>query len=316
MTQESTGESSHRERIEALPKAFAATLEDFGAYLKMELRRGANTVSAYLGDILQFCSFAADEGRRSFAEVDTDTVSNWICDISKHCKTTTQSRKLSALGTLADYLVEEGVWSRDFSALVARPKIVRNVPEVLEPEQVDSIITAPDDSSAEAARDRAMLELVYSSGLRVSELCSLKESDIDFSEQIVRVQGKGDKTRLVPVGRPAIEAILRYKARRCELLKDRPCAELFITRRGKKISRKTFWFNIKKYAAKAGIESNVKPHEMRHCFATHMLRNGANLFSIKEMLGHSDLSTTQIYTQLVRDDIISEYNSSHPRQKA
>ena len=307
---------SKRERVARLPRGFVSDLDGFVTYLKMELGRGKNTVDSYLGDVLQFCEYAADDGKRGFSEIDVDELSNWVCEVSKTAKTTTQSRKISAMRTLADYLVDEGVWAKNFSERIARPKVVRSAPEVLEAGQIDDIINAPSDSSPEAARDRAMLELVYSSGLRVSELCALRESDIDFDERIIRIAaGKGNKTRLVPVGDLALAAIAEYRKRRPELLKNSSCAELFITRRGKKISRKTFWFNLKKYALKAGVEGDVKPHALRHSFATHLLRNGANLFSIKEMLGHADLSTTQIYTQLVRDDIIREYSAKHPRSK-
>jgi integrase/recombinase XerD len=307
--------SAKTERLSALPKAFGDVLFDFSVYLRMELGRGKNTVDSYLSDVLQFCEFALENGKRSFEEVDVDTLSNWVCDVAKFSKTTTQSRKISALRTLADFLIDEDLWDKNLSERIARPKVVRAVPEVLEASQIDNIISAPTDDSPEAFRDRAMLELVYSSGLRVSELCNLKESDIDAHERIIRVVGKGNKTRLVPVGDLALQAIAEYKLRRPELAKKSTVAELFITRRGKKISRKTFWYNLKKYAEKAGVSGSVKPHGLRHCFATHLLRNGANLFSIKEMLGHSDLSTTQIYTQLVRDDIISEYNAKHPRSK-
>ena len=306
---------SRAEQLARLPQGFVCAIDDFSAYLKMELGRGPNTVSSYIGDVLQFCQSAVAEGKTSFLDVDADTISDWISDISKRVKTTTQSRKLSALATLANFLIDEGIWDKNFSQLVARPKVVRSQPEVLEAGQIDDIINAPDGGSAESVRDRAMLELAYSSGLRVSELCNLRESDIDYSGRVIRVKGKGEKTRLVPVGVPAIEAINAYRARRAELLKGGTCPELFVTRRGKKMSRKTFWFNIKKYGQKAGIDAHVKPHAMRHSFATHMLRNGANLFSIKEMLGHSDLSTTQIYTQLVRDDIANEYSAKHPRSK-
>ena len=307
--------SSKAERYAQLPKNFAIVLADFADYLKMELGRGKNTVDSYLGDILQFCEFAADVGCRGFDSVDSDVLVNWVCDVSKFSKTTTQSRKISALRTLADFLLDEGIWDKNLSERIARPKVVRAVPTVLEAGEVDEIISIPEGDSPEAYRDRAMLELIYSSGLRVSELCSLRESDIDVSERIIRIVGKGNKMRIVPVGDLALEAIAQYKERRPDLAKKSNCAELFITRRGKKISRKTFWYNLKKYTKKTDINANVKPHTLRHCFATHLLRNGANLFSIKEMLGHSDLSTTQIYTQLLQDDIIGEYNAKHPRSK-
>ncbi len=197
-----------------------------------------------------------------------------------------------------------------------RPKYRRNVPEVLSADEVSRLLESPSADTPEGLRDRAMLELMYSSGLRVSELCGLKESDIDASERIIRITGKGAKTRLVPVGEYALSAIADYKAVRRSILGDfRDADELFVTKRGGKMSRKTFWFNIKKYARSVGIEKNVKPHILRHSFATHLLRNGANLMSIREMLGHSDLATTQIYTALMTDEIYSQHAKKHPRSK-
>ncbi len=304
-----------QKRFRALPKRLSVVLDDFSAYLKMELGRGKNTIDSYLSDILQFCEFAVKKGVSSFAEIDADILIDWVNAISENSKTTTQSRKISALRTLSIYLIDEDIWSKNLSELIARPKVFRPEPEVLESAEIDDIIIAVEGETPEAYRDRAMLELIYSSGLRVSELCNLRESDIDFHEKIIRITGKGNKTRLVPVGDLALNAIAEYRKHRVELAKKSHCAELFITRRGKKISRKTFWYNLKKYAQQANVSTSAKPHALRHSFATHLLRNGANLFSIKEMLGHSDLATTQIYTQLVRDDIISEYTAKHPRKK-
>ncbi|MBE6413454.1 MAG: tyrosine recombinase [Verrucomicrobiaceae bacterium] len=304
-----------QKRFKALPIGMSAVLEDFSAYLKMELGRGKNTIDSYFSDLLQFCEFSVAKGVKNFADVQAETLIEWISEISRIAKTTTQSRKISALRTLAIYLIDEDIWSKNLSQLIARPKVFRPEPEVLESAEIDNIIIAVEGQTPEAYRDRAMLELIYSSGLRVSELCSLRESDIDAHEKIIRVVGKGNKTRLVPVGDLALSAIEEYRKHRGELAKKSHCAELFITRRGKKISRKTFWYNLKKYAQMANVSTTAKPHALRHSFATHLLRNGANLFSIKEMLGHSDLATTQIYTQLVRDDIISEYTSKHPRKK-
>lgn len=298
-----------------LPPRIAEQLADFKIYLQMELGRGKNTVYSYATDALQFAVFAAEHGAKSFAEIDGGTIVEWIGEIHNGTKSTTQSRKLSAMKSLATHLVDEGVWDKNYSDLVARPKIRRNVPEVLDAAEIDDLIAAPQNGTPEAARDRAMLELMYGSGLRVSELCNLKESDIDAKMRIIRVRGKGEKTRLVPIGDYALDAIDAYRKVRKELAKKSSPAELFITRRGKKISRKTFWYNIKKYAAAANIEKNVKPHILRHSFATHLLRNGANLMAIREMLGHSDLGTTQIYTRLVNDDIYREYNAKHPRNK-
>jgi len=305
-------ESSSQKKI--LPERFAQLLTDYKLYLQLELGRGKNTVDSYLSDITQFCEFACSRGAQSFADVDSETLVDFIADIYKHTLASTQARKISALRSLSVYLIEEGVWDKNYSDLIARPKVRRDVPDVLTAEQVDAIISAPKGDEPEAVRDRAMLELMYGSGLRVSELCAVRETDMDIHERLIRVTGKGNKTRLVPISDLSVAAILAYKRVRPILAKKSFAAELFITRRGGKLSRKTFWFNIKKYAQTVGID-NVTPHMLRHSFATHLLRGGANLMAIKEMLGHSDLSTTQIYTKLLNDDIAKQYTQHHPRSK-
>jgi integrase/recombinase XerD len=228
---------------------------------------------------------------------------------------TTQCRMISGIRMFFKYLLVEDAIQENPADLLDVPRTTRKLPDVLSNAEVDRMLATLDNSKPDEARNTVIIEILYGCGLRVSELCSLRESDIDAHEKIIRVVGKGNKTRLVPVGDLALSAIEEYRKHRGELAKKSHCAELFITRRGKKISRKTFWYNLKKYAQMANVSTTAKPHALRHSFATHLLRNGANLFSIKEMLGHSDLATTQIYTQLVRDDIISEYTSKHPRKK-
>lgn len=309
------GISDSQENFDAssLSVALKNTIFEFEGHLKMELGRSKNTVLSYMSDVWQFAEFLQSKKIFSFDDVEADLLVEWIGSIANITKASTQSRKLSAMKALASYLVDEKVWSKNYCDLVARPKYRRNVPEVLTAEEVARLLEAPDKSTLEGLRDYAMLELMYSSGLRVSEICSLSESDIDAIESIMRVRGKGSKTRLVPVGDYAIEAINAYKPARQEMLGKRIARELFVTRRGAKMSRKTFWYNIKKYALAVGIEKNVKPHILRHSFATHLLQNGANLMSIREMLGHSDLGTTQIYTTLLNDEIRTQHTQKHPR---
>ena len=305
--------SENSENADALPVALKNTIFEFEGYLKMELGRSKNTVASYLSDVWQFAEFLAGKKISTFEDVEADLLIEWIGSISRITKATTQSRKLSAMKSLAGFLVDEKVWAKNYCDIVARPKYRRNVPEVLTAEEVARLLEAPQKDTPEGMRDYAMLELMYSSGLRVSEICSLSESDIDAKERIMRVRGKGSKTRLVPVGDYAIEAINAYKVARKEMLGKRIVNELFITRRGAKMSRKTFWYNIKKYAFAVGIQKNVKPHILRHSFATHLLQNGANLMSIREMLGHSDLATTQIYTTLLNEQIRTQHAQKHPR---
>ena len=236
------------------------TVAEFRAFLKMELGRSANTVASYTSDVAQFAAFLHARKIESFADVDADSLVEWISGIARNTKASTQSRKLSAMKSLAGFLVDERVWSKNYCDLVARPKLRRNIPEILSAGEVARLLEAPPTDTPEGLRDRAMLELMYSSGLRVSELCGIRESDIDVAERILRVVGKGSKTRLVPVGAYALAAISAYKAARRDILGGAEVPELFVTRRGGKISRKTFWYNIKRYAIAAGIEKNVKPH--------------------------------------------------------
>ena len=293
--------------------AFKKDLEAFGLYLQLELGRGKNTRLSYVGDMKLFARFLARLGVSGFGQVEKRHVAEWIESVSSDTKAGTQSRKLSSIRAFSEFMMDEKIWTEDFSKAVARPKLRRPIPSALSISEVDSLLNSPQGDGFLAVRDRAMLELMYSSGLRVSELCSLKLSDIDFDEGFIRVRGKGDKTRLVPMGRSARDAVLKYRDILPKCVKKIKGAELFLTARGRKLSRKTFWFNIKKYARPLGLEDRVKPHILRHSFATHLLQNGANLMAIREMLGHSDLSTTQIYTKLANGTLFSEHALRHPR---
>ena len=304
--------SEPKEKSEVNQKLFD-TIADFKYYLELELCRSKNTSSSYISDLTLFAEFLSRRGISDFAGVSDDDLVAWLGELSRKTKASSQARRLSALKSFAFWLVDNGVWKKNLCDILARPKVRREVPRVLEAGQIDAIIEkASEDVKFERVRDKAMLELMYGSGLRVSELCGLQFADKDLENAILRVRGKGEKTRLVPFGKLAASAIDAWLRIRPEIKKS-TASELFITKRGRKLSRKTFWYNLKKYAALAGIACNVKPHMLRHSFATHLLRDGANLMSIREMLGHSDLSTTQIYTQLVSDDIISEYSKAQKR---
>lgn len=297
-----------------LSDSLKSELLDFKLYLEMELGKSKNTVLSYLSDSEQFAHFIFSKKIDSFKDVDAFSISEWIGEIAKEAKSTTQSRKLSAMKSLAGFLIEEKIWKSDYSSLVARPKTRRAVPEVLSKDEVQRLVESPNGNTFEEIRDRAMLELMYCSGLRVSELCLIKYSDFDFESKIVRVCGKGNKVRLIPLGSRAISAIATYLEAFKDIFKAKRPLYLFITKRGKEMSRKTFWFNIKKYALRAGIDKDVKPHMLRHCFATHLLGAGANLMAIKEMLGHADLSTTQIYTKVADSALIAQHQKYHPRK--
>jgi len=300
---------------ENLKATFKETLYEFEIHLTMQLGRSKNTVVSYLKDIELFALFLQKKKLSSFDELSVENFLDYASEISREIKATSQSRKISALKNFCIFLMEEKRIEKDFSQFLMRPKTRRAVPSALEVDDIEKLIAATDSETFEGIRDRAMLELMYSSGLRVSELCAVRFSDFDLYEKILRVKGKGSKTRLVPFGKDAYESILNYKKNALPNVKKVLAEEFFITRRGTKLSRKSFWFNIKRYALLANVEKNVKPHGLRHSFATHLLQNGANLISIQEMLGHSDLSTTQIYTELSKDALIDEYKKFHPRSK-
>lgn len=298
-----------------LSQEFKDAVLEYKLYLEMELGKSRNTVASYLSDVEQFALFLQSKKVRSFGGASEAEISEWIAKISRGAKTSTQSRKLSAVKSLSGFLMEEKIWKSDFSELIARPKVRREIPKVLSREEVLKLLAEPSRENMLEKRDRAMLELMYCSGLRVSELCGVKISDLDFQTRIIRVCGKGDKVRLVPIGDRAVGAINDYVDFSRDFFRKKHPIYLFITNKGDKLSRKTFWHNIKKYAQRAGIEHEIKPHMLRHSFATHLLGAGANLMAIKEMLGHSDLATTQIYTKVADSALIAEHSAHHPRNK-
>ena len=226
------------------------------------------------------------------------------------------ARKLSALRSFSRFLVREKRRETDFCDLLDAPKLVRPLPHTLSPEEVERLLDAPSGATPQGLRDRAFLELFYSSGLRVSELCAVQLQEIDLEEGYVRVvSGKRSKDRIVPVGSKAVKALQDYlsSAGRPNFVRPKTGGAVFLSNRGTPLSRKTVWHWIRVYSQRAGIEKPVKPHLLRHSFATHLLSNGADLRAIQEMLGHADISSTQIYSQLINQKIKSVYNKAHPR---
>ena len=223
------------------------------------------------------------------------------------------ARLLSSLRRFYRYLVREGMREDDPSRLIEAPKLGRSLPDTLTESEVDALLSAPNDSAL-GQRDRAMLELIYATGLRVSELVGLTMTQISLQQGLVRVIGKGNKERLVPLGEEAqarIEQYLKYS--RPELLDGHPCDHLFVTGRRAGMTRHAFWHIVKRYATQSGIEKHLSPHTLRHAFATHLLNHGADLRVVQLLLGHSDLSTTQIYTHVARERLKSLHAEHHPR---
>jgi integrase/recombinase XerD len=212
------------------------------------------------------------------------------------------------------FLVRESFAKEDPTGLVDTPKLWQRIPDVLTQAEVTAMIAAASGKDPQSVRDCAMLELFYASGLRVSELVALRLEDVNLETGIVLCMGKGSKERLIPVGGKALEAIDKYLGKaRIKLVKGRAEGAIFISRLGKKMSRQSAWKVIKHYARKAGVKKNIKPHTMRHTFATHLLEHGADLRSVQEMLGHSDISTTQIYTHVDKERLRRVHKEFHPR---
>ena len=299
------------------PDAFIEPIESFLAWLELERGLSSNTINAYARDLVQCAQFYRKRGLTDWGAIDGSAASAWTSELSKaDYARTSQARKLSALRMFARHLVRENLRKDDFTELAAAPKLNRKLPEVLSHEEVERLLNAPQLSTPHGLRDRAILELFYSSGLRVSELCGLLLQSVNLDDGYLRVFGKGSKERVAPIGDAAIQALRDYlSAGRAHFVKATTGSDVFLSQRGSAISRKMVWVMIRQYAAKVGIKKPIKPHLLRHSFATHLLEGGADLRAIQEMLGHADISTTQIYTAVQASRLADEHALYHPRSK-
>ena len=300
------------------PLVFEGEINDFLAWTQLERGLADNTTTSYQRDLAQCACFLAERGARDWRTVRAEDISAWVASLTKGgYAVSSLARKLSAVRMLARYLVSEGLRSEDFTELLINPRKERHLPETLSIEEMDRFLNAPDTNVPLGKRDKAIFELMYGSGLRVSEICTLPMTAVDCDEGFARVFGKGSKERVVPVGKQAVDAIRNYlHGGRPRLTKDGTGGELFLSIRGKGISRKMIWVLVKEYARRAGIEKNVTPHLLRHSFATHLLMGGADVRAVQEMLGHADLGTTQIYTQVESERLLDDHASFHPRGRS
>lgn len=296
-------------------------IDDFIAFLELERGLAKNSCLAYEKDLLQFGDFLRRKNLAgTWNAVRPEHLSAWLAELANAgVSANSVARKLSAVRTLVKHLVATGTRSDDFSEIVSRPKTHRDLPDTLSVDEVSNLIDAPWEDSPQGLRDRAMLELMYGSGLRASEVCSLEIQAVNFSDGVLRVRGKGSKERVVPVGRRAVAALRDYllsENGRAALAKPKTGSALFISSWGRAISRKTLWAALRERARSVGIEKELHPHSLRHAFATHLLANGADLRVIQEMLGHADIGTTQIYTAVERSRLSEEHRRTHPRSRA
>lgn len=310
--------SMSKDPFQKVPDGLIEPLESFLGWLELERGLSSNTLQAYARDLAQCAEFlGTNEGIGDWGSVESPHVSAWTSNLSRQdFARTSQARKLSALRMFAKHLIRENLRKDDFTELLGAPKLSRKLPEVLSREEVERLLNAPSSATPHGLRDRAILELFYSSGLRVSELCEILLQSINLDEGYVRVFGKGSKERIAPIGNAAIKAVRDYlSGGRPQFVKDRTGSELFLSQQGRAISRKMVWVMIKDHARRAGIKKPIKPHLLRHSFATHLLEGGADLRAIQEMLGHADISTTQIYTSVQAARLADEHALFHPRAK-
>jgi integrase/recombinase XerD len=296
-----------------------ALIQEFSDYLRIEKRNSPHTVSAYRRDLNRFSTELAGQDVNS---VTTADIRGFLLSLREQgLSSASVARSLSSIKSFFKYLCQEKQFqssSGNPAEILETPKRWRKLPDVLSPEDVDNLLKSPDTESVLGLRDKAMLEVLYASGLRVSELINLKVNQLDMEVGYLRTLGKGSKERIVPIGAMAKRAVENY------ILNSRPALaskrkdgrkteELFITRRGRGMTRQGFWKLLKGYVTQANIRASVSPHTLRHAFATHLLERGADLRSVQQMLGHSDISTTQIYTHILGKRMLEIHQQFHPR---
>lgn len=280
----------------------------------MEKGLSENTLSSYRRDLRSFALWFSEQGGDDLLQVSGGQLQMYLAQrIDNGIGARTTARFLSCLRGFYNFQQREGRLEVNPVALIENPKLPQSLPKSLSESDVEQLLQAPDIEDVIGLRDRAMIELLYASGLRVTELISLSESQVNLRQGVVRVFGKGNKERLVPMGEVAIEWLSRYLREARGALLNGPSDIIFPSRRGQLMTRQTFWYRIKHWAQVAGIEKPLSPHTLRHAFATHLLNHGADLRVVQLLLGHSDLSTTQIYTHIAKERLKSLHQQHHPR---
>jgi integrase/recombinase XerD len=290
-------------------------LDEFCDALWLEDGLSRNTIESYRRDLRLFSAWlSADRGKTLLQVQRADLLDYLVYKFQHKARARSAARLLSSLKRLYRFLLRENRIQGDPTLQVESPKLPRSLPKVLTEEDVDALLATPNVDTPLGLRDKAMLEALYASGLRVSELVTMQVAQLSQDMGVVRVVGKGSKERLVPVGEEALAWIRRYIDRaRPEILAGRQSDALFITSRGASMSRQAFWYLIRRYAGQAGIRKGISPHTLRHAFATHLLNHGADLRVVQMLLGHADISTTQIYTHVARERLKQLHAKHHPR---
>jgi len=297
--------------------AFTYPIEDYIHFIRVERQLSANTLASYRRDLESYAQHLQDvQQLKDYNEVHREHILLHLENLRAEGKTArTVARHISSIRSFHQFLLREKVTTTDPTVHLEMPQVEQKLPKVLSIEEIDALIAAPDRSKPQGVRDVAMLELLYASGMRISELTELNIEDIHLTMGFVRVFGKGRKERIVPLGRGALNALSKYLERaRYELQGKYPKVDaLFISHRGKRLTRQGCWKIIKTHAEKARINKELTPHVLRHSFATHLIENGADLRAVQEMLGHADIATTQIYTHVSKTRLSEVYKQFHPR---
>lgn len=290
-------------------------IDSFLTYLSVVKGLSKNTLESYGRDVLKLAVFIEEKNTTSIDQIEYKQILDFLTHLKKQgLKPRSISRALISIRQFFKFLLTERFIESDPTFLIRTPKSKRVLPEVLSLEDVEKLLSFPEESSPKGLRDKSMLEVLYATGIRVSELVELNLNDVNFELGYVVAYGKGSKERIVPMGEKAKIKLIEYlDTSRPKLLKSRTSVNLFVTRLGKKMTRQGFWKIIKTHSRKSGIRKTISPHTLRHSFATHLLERGADLRAIQIMLGHSDISTTQIYTHVERERLKEVHKKYHPR---
>jgi integrase/recombinase XerD len=292
-------------------------LQNFIHYLSVERGLAQNTLESYERDLTQYIKYLLECGLHSWDQSQKAHITAYLLKLKQAGRASaTVSRSMVSIRAFYQFMVREKMLDKDPSVNMETPKPGKRLPKVLSIQEVETLLEAPRTSTPNGMRDKAMLEVLYATGIRVSELISLNVSSINLGMGFVRCIGKGSKERIIPLGRIAAGCLHSYLDMRGKLLKRNIHEEaLFVSHLGRRMTRQGFWKIIKKYALEANIHKEITPHTMRHSFATHLLENGADLRAVQEMLGHADISTTQVYTHVTKSRMKEVYDRTHPRAK-
>ncbi|MGI6318690.1 MAG: site-specific tyrosine recombinase XerD [Firmicutes bacterium] len=290
-------------------------LKDFIYFLSVEKGLAKNTLESYQRDLKKYLQFLNRQGITDFNETSKKIILEYIAEQKKNgLAVSTLTRNLASIRSFYQFLLQEQIIQENPAGELESPKAEKKLPTVLSLKDIELLLDQPQPRGNIGMRDKAMLELLYATGIRVSELVSLNLDNVNLKMGFLKCEGKGNKERIVPLGSVAIKSLQEYLQNgRSKLLKQKDEKALFVNQHGKRLTRQGFWKILKKYALRTGINTEITPHTLRHSFATHLLENGADLRSVQEMLGHADISTTQIYTQITRKKIKEIYNQTHPR---